>query len=160
MAALHHAGLVNHHVVTQVVKAKLVVGAVSNIRQVSLAAVLRLYVMDNQADRQAKKAVNLAHPFAVALGQVIVDGNNMHAFAGQGIQVNGHGGHQGLAFTGLHLGNAGTMKHNAADDLHRVGLQAQHTPVRFAADGERFGQDIVKAGPVFQLFFQVRGFGL
>ena len=77
----------------------------------------------------------------------------MHAFAGQGIQVNGHGGHQGLAFTGLHLGNAGTMKHNAADDLHRVGLQAQHTPVRF-------GQDIVKAGPVFQLFFQVRGFGL
>ena len=84
----------------------------------------------------------------------------MHAFAGQGIQVNGHGGYQGLAFTGLHLGNAGTMKHNAADDLHRVGLQAQHTPVRFAADGERFGQDIVKAGPVFQLFFQVRGFGL
>ena len=52
------------------------------------------------------------------------------------------------------------MKHNAADDLHRVGLQPQHTPVRFAADGERFGQDIVKAGPVFQLFFQVRGFGL
>ena len=29
-----------------------------------------------------------------------------------------------------------------------------------ALTGEGFGQDIVKAGPVFQLFFQVRGFGL
>ena len=55
MAALHHVVFISHHVVAQVVKAELVVGAVSNIRQVSLAAVLRLYVMDNQADRQAKK---------------------------------------------------------------------------------------------------------
>ena len=34
------------------------------------------------------------------------------------------------------------------------------TARRIFHDGERFGQDIVKAGPVFQLFFQVWGFGL
>ena len=160
VAALHHVVLIGHHVVAQVVEAVLIVGAISDIGVVGTAAGIAIDALHDQADIQAQPAVELAHPLAVALGQVIVDGDDVHALAGQGVQVGGQGGHQGLAFTGLHLGNAGTMKHNAADDLHRVGLQAQHTPVRFAADGERFGQDIVKAGPVFQLFFQVRGFGL
>ena len=41
--------------------------------------------MDNQPYRQSHKTVYLAHPFAVALGKIIIDGNNMHAFAGQSV---------------------------------------------------------------------------
>ena len=34
------------------------------------------------------------------------------------------GGHQGLAFAGLHLGDAALMEDDAADELHPVGLHA------------------------------------
>ena len=116
--------------------------------------------MHHQPDAQPQKAVNLAHPFAVALGQVIVNGYHVHAFAGQRVQVNRHRGNQRFAFAGLHLGNAGAVQHNTADDLHGVGLQAQHTPVGFAANRERFGQNIVQAGAIGQLLLERRGLGL
>ena len=68
----------------------------------------------------------------------------MHTLAGQGVEVGGHGCHERLTFTGLHLGNAGAVQHNAADDLHGVGLHTQHTPVRLTADCKRLRQDIIK----------------
>ena len=84
----------------------------------------------------------------------------MHALAGQGIQVGGQGGHEGLAFTGLHLGNVAAVQRDAADDLHREMLHAQHTPCSLAADGECVRQDIVQRFAVGQLLFEGRGLGL
>ena len=76
-------------------------------------ALLVGHAVDDQAHRQAQKAVDLAHPLAVALGQVVVDGDDVHALAGQGVEVGGQGGHQGFAFTGLHFGDAPLMEHDA-----------------------------------------------
>ena len=116
--------------------------------------------MDHQTHRKAQEPVDLAHPLAVALGQVVVDGDNVNALAGQCVEVNRHGGHQRLAFAGLHLGNAGAVQHNAADDLHGIGFEPQNTPVRLAADGEGLGQNVVQRGAVFELFFEIGGLGL
>ncbi len=85
--------------------------------------------MDDQADFQPQEAVDLAHPLAVALGQVIIDGDNMDALAGQRVEIGGKGGYQGLAFTGLHLRDAALVEHDAAHQLHPVGTQAQYTVI-------------------------------
>ena len=144
VAALDHVGLVDDHVVAQVVKAELVVRAVGDIGLIGLFAVIRFHAMDDQTDSKPQEAVDLAHPLRVAAGQIVVYGDNMHTLAGQGVEVGGHGCHQRLTFTGLHLGNAGAVQHNAADDLHGVGLHAQHTPVCLAADCKCLRQNIIK----------------
>ena len=116
--------------------------------------------MYHQAHGQAQEAVDFAHPLAVATGQVVVDGDYMHAAAGQRVQIYRHGGHQRLAFTGLHLGDAGAVQHDAADDLDRVGFQAQHAPVRFPADGEGFRQQVVQRFALGEPVLELGGLGL
>ena len=160
VAALDHVCLVDDHVVAQVVEAKLVVRAVGDVGLVGLLAVDGLHTVDDQTNSQPQETVDLAHPLRVAAGQVIVDGDNVDAFTGQGVQVGRHGGNQRLAFTSLHLGDAGAVQHNTADDLHRIGLHAQHAPVGLTADGERLRQDIVQRLALGQALFEFGGLGL
>ena len=160
MAALHHVVLVGHHVVAQVVKTKLVVGAVGDIGIVSTAAGIAVQPLHDEAHGQAQPAVKLAHPLAVALGQVIVDGNDMHTLAGQSVQVGGQGCHQRFAFTGLHLSDVAPVQGDASRDLHGEMLHAQHTPSSLTADGKSIRQDLVQRGASSQFFFQGRGLGL
>ena len=79
MAALDHGVFVKRHVVPQVVKAELVVRAVGDVRLIRRLAVLGLDIVDHQPHAQTQIAVELAHPLAVAAGQVIVDGDDVHA---------------------------------------------------------------------------------
>ena len=59
----------------------------------------------DHADAQAQEAVELAHPVGVALRQVVVDGDDVHALACQRVQVHRQRGDQRLAFAGAHLGD-------------------------------------------------------
>ncbi len=68
----------------------------------------------------------------------------MHTFAGQRIEVNGQGSHQGLAFTGTHLGDAPFVQGHATDQLHIEVAHAHDSLARFAADGECFGEDLIE----------------
>ncbi len=83
MPALNHVLFIERHVITQIIKAHLVVRAVGNIAVIGLAALVVIEPVDDKADAQAEEAMHLAHPFAVALSKVVVHGNNMHALAGQ-----------------------------------------------------------------------------
>ena len=83
-------------------------------------------------DAEAVEFKEHAHPLAVALGQVVVHGDHMHAFAGQCVEVDGQGGHEGLALAGGHLGNLAAVQHHAANDLHIV---VHHVPGDFVAAG-------------------------
>ncbi len=51
VAALHHSLLIDGHIIAQIVKTELIVGAVGDIRLVHRAALCRLHLMNNQADR-------------------------------------------------------------------------------------------------------------
>ena len=154
VAALHHVGLVGHHVVAQVVKAELVVGAVGDIGVVGIPAGVAIHALHDQTNGQPQPAVELAHPLAVALGQIVVDGNDVHPFAGQGVQVGGQGSHKGLALTGLHLGNIAAVQGNAAGHLHGEMLHAQHTPCGFAADGKGIRQNVIQRFALGQLLLK------
>ena len=113
--------------------------------------------MDDKAHGKTQEAMDLAHPLRVALGQIVVDGDNVDALAGEGVEVGREGGHQGFTFTGLHLGDAALVQHNAADELHPVWAQAQH-PVRCLPDGGKgLGENIVGSLAILQALLELGG---
>ncbi len=146
MAALDHVGELELHVVAQVVEAELVVGAVGDVGGVGVAALRVGKVVDDDADGEAEEAVDLAHPLGVALGEVVVDGDDVDAAAGEGVEVAGQRGDEGLAFAGLHLGDLALVEDDAADQLDVEVAHADDAAAGFADDGEGFGQEVVEGG--------------
>ena len=160
VAPLDHLLLVDGHVVPEVVEAQLVVGAVGDVGGVGGAALGGGEAVDDQAHGEAHKPVDLAHPLGVTLGQVVVDGDDVDALAGEGVEVGGEDGHQSLAFTGLHLGDPALMEHDAADDLDPVGPHAQHPVGCLPAGGEGLGEDVVQSRALGQPVLEYLGLGL
>ena len=80
--------------------------------------------------------VDGAHPFGVAAGEVIVDGDDVHAASGQRIQESGERGDERFAFAGLHLGDFAFVQHDAADQLHVEMAHAQRAAAGFAHQRE------------------------
>ena len=100
--------------------------------------------MDDTAHGEAQEAVDLAHPLGVALGQIVVDRDDVDALAGERVEVRGEGGHQRLALAGLHLGDPALMEDHAAQQLH-VEVAHAHGPHGGLPDhGEGLGQDVVQ----------------
>ena len=104
--------------------------------------------------------MDLAHPLRVTLGQVVVDGDNVDALAGQGVEVGGEGGYQRFAFAGLHLGDTALVQHNAAHQLHPVGTHPQYAVSGFPHGGEGLRQDIIQRLAVCQALLELRRFCL
>ncbi len=161
-ASLHLLGEVQHHVVPQVVEAELVVGAVGDVGlvgfptahrpQVLIALIVghvvrveeegRL-VLDNP-HREPQEMVDGPHPLGVALGQVIVDGDQVTPLAFQSVEVEGQGGNQGLALAGSHLGHLALVQHHAAHQLHVEVAHARGALGRLPHRGESLYQKIVQ----------------
>ncbi len=146
LAALDHVVEVELHVVAEVVKAELVVGAVGDVGGVGVASLLVGEIVDDDADREAEEAVDLAHPLGVALGEVVVDGDDVDAAAGEGVEVAGKGGDEGFAFAGLHFGDLAGVEDHAADELDVEVTHVDGAAGGFANDGEGLGHEVVEGG--------------
>ena len=151
---------VDGHVVTEVVEAHLIVGAVGDVRLIGLLPLLLAHVVDDQTHGKTHEAVYLAHPLGVALGQIVVDGDDVDALAGQCVQVGGQRGHQRLTFTGLHLGDAALMQHDAAHQLDGIGAHPQHTVGGLPHGGKGLRQNVVQRLAVLQTSLELRRLGL
>ena len=88
VAALDHLLQAVLHIVAQIVEAELVVGAVGDVAGVGRLALLVVEAVDDDADGQPEEAVDLAHPFGVALGEVVVDGDDVDALAGERVEID------------------------------------------------------------------------
>ncbi len=122
-------GQVPDHIISEVIETKLIVGAISYICLISLAAgdsakefpllIFRLIAgvinigWGSLASRllgidaghaYPQSAVNGTHPVAIPLGQIIIDGNQMAALSCEGIEVERQGSYQGFALASFHLG--------------------------------------------------------
>ena len=160
MPALHHVGHVVGEVVAQVVEAELVVGAVGDVAAVGAQPLVLAEPVDDHARGHAEEGVDAAHPLGVALRQVVVDGDHVHAAAGQRVEVDGQGGHQRLALAGAHLGDAAAVQHHAADELGVVVALAKHALGRLAHHGESLLQEVVQRVAPFQPGAELGGLGL
>ena len=142
--ALHHLVQGGNHVIAKVVKAEFIIRSVGNIGIISNLSLLEIQVMDNEAYGKAEEFIDLSHPFAVALCQVIIDRNDVNAFPFQGIQVNRSGSYQGFTFTGTHFSNITAVENNTANQLHIEMAHAQYATGRFADNCKGFRKDIVQ----------------
>ena len=159
VAALHQVVDLPGHVVAQVVEAELVVRAVGDVGGVRLAPLGGRHLGQDHADGQAEEAVDAAHPLGVALGQVVVDRDQVHALAGERVEVGRQHRGEGLALTGLHLGDVAEVQRGAAHDLHVEVPLADGAHGRLAGHGERLGQQVVEGLAVGVALAELVGLG-
>ena len=117
VAALDHLADVVGEVVSQVVEAELVVGAIGDVAAVGALALALRQAVDDHPHRHAEEAVDPAHPFGVQGRQIVVDRDQVRAIAGEPVQIQRQGGDQGFALAGLHFGDAAFVQDDAADHL-------------------------------------------
>ena len=101
--ALHAVGYFVDHVVSQVVEAVFVVGAVGDVGTVGGLLVFTRGLGQVDAYCEAQEVVEAAHPLRISAGEVVVDGDDVDALAGEGVEVHGQGGGEGFALAGAHL---------------------------------------------------------
>ncbi len=143
-AELHHRLARTLHVVAQIVEPEFVVGAVGDVGGVLGAADIRRQVVDDAADFEAEEPVDLPHPLAVALGEIVVDGDDVDTATGERIEVDWQRRDQGLAFTRLHFRDLAVVQHHAADQLDIEVALAKSTLGGLAHGGEGFDQQVVE----------------
>ena len=105
---------------------------------------LVVQVVLDDADRHPEEAVDPAHPLRVAAGQVVVDRDDVDAFAFERVEIGGQRRDERLAFARLHLGDLAAMQHHAADQLHVEVPHVEHAAAGFADDGKGLGQQVVE----------------
>ncbi len=154
VAALDHVLQPVLHVVAQIVEAVLVVGAVGDVAGIGSFTLLVVEAMDDHAGGQPEERVDFSHPGRVAAGEVVVDGDDMHALAGQRVEVDCERCNQRLAFAGLHLGNIALMQHHAADQLDVKMPLTEGTLGSFADGREGRNEDVVKRSLNLGLCFE------
>ena len=128
VTALHHVGRLPRHVVAQVVEAELVVGAVRDVGRVLLAAHRGGLPGHDASGRHAERAEDAAHELGLVAREEVVDRDDVHAAARERVQVGGGRGDEGLALTGLHLGDVAEVQGGAAHELHVEVTQAEGAP--------------------------------
>ena len=69
----------------------------------------------------------------------------MHALAGERVEIDRQRRDEGLAFAGLHLGDAALVQHHAADELDVEMALAERALGRLAHGREGLDQDVVEA---------------
>ena len=106
---------------------------------------------------EPEELVDLAHPFGVALGEVVVDGDDVDAAAGERVEIDRQRRDQRLAFAGLHLGDLALVQHHAADELHVEMALAERALGGLAHGGEGRHQQIVERGAVGELLLELVG---
>jgi hypothetical protein len=109
------------------------------------------------ADGEAKEAVDLAHPLGVAIGEVVVDRDDVDALAGERVEIGGKRRDQRLALAGLHLGDLAVVQHHAADQLHVEVAHAQRAFRGLAYHRESLGQQLIQGGAVRVPLLQLLG---
>jgi len=158
--ALHHLGALILHVVTQIVEAQLIVGAIGDVAGIGRAALIVVETVLDDADGQAEEVIEPAHGFSVAAGEVVVDRHHMHALALKRVEVDRQRCHQGLAFTGTHFGDAALVQNHAADQLHVERAHAEHTLRGLTRGRKSVGQNGVERFATSQRRAKFRGLGL
>ena len=159
MAALHEAVERHRHVVAQVIEAELGVRPVRDVGLVRRAPVgERHHVLDG-ARLHRERFEHGQRPFAVALGEVVVDRDEVRAAAGERVQVQRLRRDERLALAGLHLGDVALVEDDAAHQLHVEEADAHRALERLAHGGERLEEELVERLAVLDALLELGRLG-
>ena len=156
--ALHALVQVDDQVVAQVVEAEFVVGPVRDVHGVRLLSRYRpkvaqalvrggeAWVEDvrrvvlDAANAHAEPVEDEPDPLRIALGEVVVDGDDVDAAAGQPVEVRCQRRDECLPLAGLHLGDLAAVQDHPAQHLDVVMALAERAIHRLADGGEGIRQ--------------------
>ena len=109
------------------------------------------------AHRQTEQVIDGRHPTRVAARQVVVHGDQMHALAGQRVEVQREAGDESFAFAGFHLGDLSLVQDDATDELDVEVAQTHGAATRLTAEGERLDQKLIEVLTIASLLAQLIG---
>ncbi len=144
LSALHAVFQALSEIVAQIVEAEFVVGSVGDVAGVGGTLVRLRLAAGDDADRQTERPVDRTHPLGVALREIFVDRHDVHAVAGERIQVDRQRRDERLALAGAHLGDLAVVQHHAADELDVEWPHADAALRRLAHGREGLRQQIVE----------------
>ncbi len=159
MAALNAVLEGGRHVVPQVVEPELGVGAVGDVGLVRrLALVERHHVLD-PADRHPESLEDTAIPLGVALGEIVVDGDQVNARCRERVQVQRRRGDERLSLTGLHLGDVAFVQDDAAHHLHVEHPLLRLAPARLPNGSKRLEEELLERFAVLETLSELGSLG-
>ena len=153
---LYQLFLVNHHIITEIIKSQFVIRRIGNITVVCLAPCIVIHTVEDHPDTQAKKFMDLSHPLRITLRQIVINRHDMDAFPLQCIQIRRKCGDQRLTFTSTHLRDTPLMQDHAADELHSEMAQTDRSFGRLPDNGICLRQYIIQCLPFLQSLFKFR----
>ena len=148
------------HVVAQIVEAEFVIRTVGDIGSVGGLFLLMRHLREIHPHAEAEETVQTPHPLGVTRGEIVVHGDDVHALAGDGIEVGRQGADQSLAFAGPHFSNFAVMQDHAPDHLDIEMTHAQNALTRLADHRKRLGQQGIEGFTVGVTLTEFVGFGL
>src|SRR5512133_936719 len=155
VAALDDAVERDGHVVAQVVEAELGVRAVDDVGRVRLAPLVEGHHVRDEGGPHSEGVPDRLRPLGVALGQVVVDRDQVDARAGERIQVERLHGDERLALAGLHLGDVALVQDDAAHLLDVEEADAHGALERLADGGEGLEDELVDRLAVLDPLFEL-----
>ena len=100
---------------------------------------------EDHPDADAEEVVDRPHPLRVAPCEVVVDGDDVHAAAGQRIEDGRERRDQRLALARAHLGDPALVEHRSAHELDVEVAHAERPLHGLAGHREDLGQDVVES---------------
>src|SRR4029077_1299585 len=94
--------------------------------------------------RHAQKIEEGPVPPRITFGQVVVYRDQVSALALQGVEIQRHGGYQGLALTSLHLRDLALVQNDAPDNLNIEVAHGQLASGCLPHHCKGFGEKLVK----------------
>ena len=142
-----------HHVVTEIIEAKFVIGTISHISLISLFSGTRFQVLhafvsmffinifwiikeagvsNNHTYTHTEEVINWSIPTGVTLSKIIVHGDDVDAAASQGIQERWQKRYQGFTFASFHFGDVAFVENDTTNHLNVIVAHAKDTLSSFA----------------------------
>ena len=136
---MHQFGDVPDQVIAQVIEARLLRRHVGHIRAIGLLPVRTRHALLHERHGEPEPLIDRRHPLGVAPRQVVVEGEDVDAAAGQRVERRRHHRRQRLALAGLHLGDRALVHGESGDDLLVEGPHAEEVARQLASQREELG---------------------
>jgi hypothetical protein len=156
---LHEALEGDAHVVAQIVEAELRVRAVGDIGLVGGLAWSEGHHVLDVGGAHAEHGEDGLGPGLVALCEVVVRRHEMHAVAGERVQVHRLRRDEGLSLAGLHLGDVALVEDDAAHQLHVEEPDVHRALEGLAHSCERLEEELVEVLAIRDALFELRRLG-
>ena len=116
-----------------------------------------MHIVLQAANAHAQKAIDLTHPLAVALGEVVVHRDNVDALVGDGVEICRERGDEGLSLAGPHLGYHPPVQDDATHELHGEVAHPEDALGCLPHDGEGLREQLVELLSPLVAFPKIRG---